>query len=113
MVCPARGLETWQPVGRRCLELAAGPRQARNSTLKATGDLQLLKHNGLLCGGLLWHQSGMANKRKNPAAVALGRRGGLKGGNARARKLSAKRRREIARKAVNTRWARRKKAMKH
>lgn len=41
---------------------------------------------------------------KNPAAVALGRLGGKKGGKARAKKLSAKRRREIARKAAKARW---------
>jgi hypothetical protein len=41
---------------------------------------------------------------KNPAAVALGRLGGLKGGNARARKLSAQKREQIARKAANARW---------
>ncbi len=42
---------------------------------------------------------------KNPAAVALGRLGGLKGGKARANKLSAKRRKEIAQKAAKARWA--------
>ncbi len=42
---------------------------------------------------------------KDPAAVALGRKGGLKGGKARAEKLSAKRRSEIAKKAATTRWA--------
>jgi hypothetical protein len=41
---------------------------------------------------------------KNPAAVALGRLGGLKGGKARAKKLSAKRRKEIAEKAAKARW---------
>lgn len=41
---------------------------------------------------------------KNPAAVALGRLGGLKGGKARAEKLSAKRRKEIAEKAAKARW---------
>ena len=41
---------------------------------------------------------------KNPAAVMLGRMGGLKGGKARAAKLSAKRRKEIAKKAAETRW---------
>jgi hypothetical protein len=41
---------------------------------------------------------------KDPAAVALGRRGGLKGGLARAKSLSAKRRKEIARKAAAKRW---------
>lgn len=42
--------------------------------------------------------------QKNPAAVALGRLGGLKGGRARAQKLSAKRRKEIAQKAARVRW---------
>jgi hypothetical protein len=41
---------------------------------------------------------------KNPAAVALGRLGGLKGGKARAEKLSAKKRSEIAKKAAAARW---------
>ena len=41
---------------------------------------------------------------KNPAAVMLGRLGGLKGGKARAAKLSAAQRREIAKKAANARW---------
>ena len=41
---------------------------------------------------------------KNPAAVALGRRGGLKGGPARSERLSASRRREIAIRAAKTRW---------
>ena len=41
---------------------------------------------------------------KNPHAVALGRRGGKKGGKARAEKLSAERRSEIARKAARARW---------
>ena len=43
--------------------------------------------------------------KKNPAAVALGRLGGLKGGKARAESLSAKKRSEIARKAAAARWA--------
>jgi hypothetical protein len=42
---------------------------------------------------------------KNPAAVALGRLGAALGGKARAAKLSARRRREIARKAAAKRWA--------
>ena len=41
---------------------------------------------------------------KNPAAVALGHLGGLKGGPARAKKLSKKRRSEIAKKAASIRW---------
>ena len=42
---------------------------------------------------------------KNPAAVALGRLGGLKGGKARAKALSPKKRAEIAKKAAKARWA--------
>ena len=42
----------------------------------------------------------IACKEKNPAAVALGRLGGLKGGRARAEKLSAKRLKEIAEKQL-------------
>lgn len=41
---------------------------------------------------------------KNPAAVALGRLGGLKGGKARAEKLTPEQRREIAKKAARARW---------
>jgi len=41
---------------------------------------------------------------KNAAAVELGRRGGLKGGPARAAKLSPKKRSQIAKKAAAARW---------
>ena len=44
---------------------------------------------------------------KNPAAVELGRLGGLKGGKARAKKLTKKQRSEIAKKAASARWAKR------
>jgi hypothetical protein len=47
---------------------------------------------------------------KNPAAVALGRLGGLKGGHARAKSLSAKKRREIATAAARARWKKAKKS---
>jgi hypothetical protein len=43
---------------------------------------------------------------KNPAAVSLGRLGGLKGGKARAAKLSPERRKEIAVNAAKKRWGR-------
>jgi len=42
---------------------------------------------------------------KNPHAVALGRLGGQKGGKARAKKLTAEQRREIALRAAQKRWA--------
>jgi hypothetical protein len=42
---------------------------------------------------------------KDPAAVELGRRGGLKGGKARAAKLTPEERAQSARKAAQARWA--------
>ena len=42
--------------------------------------------------------------KKNPAAVSLGRKGGLKGGKARAASLSPEERSEIARRAAAARW---------
>jgi hypothetical protein len=45
------------------------------------------------------------DREKNPAAVALGRLGGLKGGKARARRLTAKQRKESARRAARKRWS--------
>lgn len=45
-------------------------------------------------------------KEKNPAAVALGRLGGKKGGKARAKALTTKKRSEIAKKAAEIRWER-------
>ena len=48
-------------------------------------------------------------KRKNPAAVALGKRGGKKGGLARAAKMTPEQRSDAARKAVAARWAKSKK----
>lgn len=43
--------------------------------------------------------------QKNPHAVALGRMGGVRGGKARAEKLSPQRRSEIAKRAAEARWA--------
>jgi hypothetical protein len=45
-----------------------------------------------------------ADDGKDPAAVALGRKGGLVGGKARAKSLSKKKRVAIAKKAAKTRW---------
>lgn len=47
---------------------------------------------------------------KNPAAVTLGRLGGLKGGKARAESLSPKKRKEIAKKAAKARWGKTRKS---
>lgn len=48
--------------------------------------------------------TGNAPREKNPAAVALGKLGGLKGGKARAAKLTPEQRSEIAKKAAKKRW---------
>jgi hypothetical protein len=47
-------------------------------------------------------------KQKNPAAVALGKLGGAKGGQATAQKLTPQERQASARKAARARWDRRK-----
>lgn len=47
-----------------------------------------------------------AEPKRDPAAVALGRRGGLKGGPARAMKLTPEQRSDAARKAARARWER-------
>lgn len=48
----------------------------------------------------------IAKPGKNPAAVALGRLGGLRGGEARAKSLTKEQRSEIARVAASARWKR-------
>lgn len=48
-----------------------------------------------------------AGKTKDSAAVSLGRRGGLKGGPARAASMTPERRKEIAQRAAKQRWANR------
>ena len=50
-------------------------------------------------------QAKITSEEKNPAAVALGKLGASKGGKARAEKLSKEQRVEIARKAAEARWA--------
>jgi hypothetical protein len=45
-----------------------------------------------------------ATSDKNPAAVSLGRLGGLKGGKARAASMTPEKRAEIAKKAAKARW---------
>ena len=67
---------------------------------------------GLQSGSSSWQDGGMANDvkpKKNPAAVALGRLGGLRGGPARAKMLTATERKASARKAALARWSKKKK----
>jgi len=71
---------------------------AFNVVQKATGQVQP-RVETILDGTEIVLKSG-----KNPNAVALGRLGGLKGGKARAAKLTAEQRSEIAKKAAAKRW---------
>jgi hypothetical protein len=50
-------------------------------------------------------ESQRSSETKDPHAVELGRRGGLKGGKARAKALSAEERAAISRKAAKARWS--------
>jgi hypothetical protein len=63
-----------------------------------------MEDTNLLAVKILEQVTGEQIKAKNPAAVELGRLGGLKGGPARAANLSPKRRRDIAKKAAKARW---------
>jgi hypothetical protein len=65
---------------------------------RSSSDLNQTAYN------IVQQSTGQAQPAKNPAAVALGRLGGLKGGKARAAALSAKKRSEIAKKAAKSRW---------
>lgn len=49
--------------------------------------------------------TGETQDERDPSAVALGRKGGLKGGRARAESLTAERRSEIAKAAAAARWS--------
>lgn len=74
------------------------PERSRNRKL----DLNTLAHRIV---GEATGEAPPPDRKKDPAAVSLGRRGGLKGGKARAAKLSPEQRSEIARKAAAVRWA--------
>ena len=67
------------------------------------GDANQIAHS-ILQDVIALTEKPSAPSAKNPAAVALGRLGGLKGGKARADSLSAKKRSEIAQKAAESRW---------
>jgi hypothetical protein len=64
--------------------------------------IQLAKLIGDIATGQLEDK---VEDKRNPAAVELGKLGGAKGGKARAEKLTAAQRREIAQKAARKRWA--------
>jgi hypothetical protein len=59
-----------------------------------------------LATGEVVENSPEVDSGKNPAAVALGKLGGRKGGRARAERLTPEQRREIAKRAAAARWKR-------
>jgi len=59
----------------------------------------------MITKAVVYNVGAMVNKRKNPYAIALGRRGGKKGGPARAAAMTPEERSQSARKAVLARWA--------
>ena len=65
---------------------------------KKTPDINVISAN------IVEQATDEARHEKNPAAVALGRLGGLKGGRARAASLTREQRKEIAKKAAAKRW---------
>jgi hypothetical protein len=74
-----------------------------NKPKRPRDPLQLAKLIGDIATGQIEEKT---DDGKDAAAVSLGRRGGLKGGKARAESLTAKKRSEIAKKAAKARWAR-------
>jgi len=70
-------------------------------------DFNQLAHHVMLESTALVQPIQPEQSTKNPAAVALGRLGGLRGGAARAAKLSPRKRSQIAAKAAKARWSKR------
>jgi hypothetical protein len=79
------------------------PKRASRKT--PTDPFQLARH--ILDTVVPNADSPKVKKEKNPAAVALGKLGGKKGGDARAAKLTAQQRVDIARSAAAKRWGKR------
>jgi hypothetical protein len=79
--------------------------RAFDSVARLTGTLQASEQDVPLAIPDVAREEKEERPEKNPAAVALGRLGGLKGGKARLTKLTAERRREIAKAAAVARWS--------
>jgi hypothetical protein len=75
----------------------------KRSSIDATGQIPFSNSDGTTEENM----PAVTGEDKNPAAVALGRLGGLKGGRARANKLTADERSEIAKRAAAARWSKR------
>jgi hypothetical protein len=78
----------------------------RNRSRKNNNDINIIASR--IVGTTTETTTELPAHTKNPAAVALGRLGGKKGGPARAKKLSAIKRKKIAQKAAMARWGKKK-----
>lgn len=83
------------------------PKRSSNANQKLDGN-QLAHRIARIAAGDDVEPVAAKRHRKNPAAVALGRKGGLKGGNARAAALTPERRKEISLRAAEARWQKKK-----
>lgn len=94
--------------GRRTIQLGldAGSNAAYYSFMPKRSSTKKIADINLLAASIVAKatEEPAVKPEKNPAAVALGRLGGLKGGKARAESLSPKKRSEIAKKAAMARW---------
>src|SRR5262249_27186721 len=87
--------------GRRWHWIAFNPFLCDDSrTMQKRSSIEVAR----LAAKIVKETEGIELTGKNPAAVALGRRGGLKGGKARAEKLTPEERTAIARRAAVARW---------
>jgi hypothetical protein len=91
----------FNPYIRRPLSNITMPRGPRGEK-RPTNPFEAAIVVGRIATGEL--EDAKSQSAKDPAAVSLGRRGGLKGGKARAAKLSPRKRTEIAKKAAQSRW---------
>lgn len=78
------------------------PRRVTKQSLTAAAGL--LRHVNVIAAAIREQATDEKHIVKNPAAVALGRLAGLKGGKASARKLTKSRRSKIAKNAALARW---------
>src|SRR5215211_2208192 len=98
----AKALSRWNNEGGAP---AAGDASARKHPKRPRDLNQWAKHMVDVATGEIEDREPTPEEQgKDPAAVALGRRGGLKGGKARSEKMSSEHRTDAARKAAQARW---------
>jgi hypothetical protein len=81
-----------------------GPRGERRPEDPAQAAVMVVR----IATGEVAEELDAAATKKDPVAVALGRQGGLRGGDARAKALSPEEKRRIAKKVADVRWGREK-----